>query len=161
MAQGVLDNKFHRCTLYPYPWEGFTPLFISPRGAFSPCLDLVGPPGTPQNSTLKNSPQTIGPKNRPGTRKVTKSTPKAVRNGAPDALRSDFFYFFENLDFVQPYNGFAMFLPSRGVAGATFLTKKRVLELGCAFDTSKINFFRFVYRKCLKMDRPGVRVSPA
>ena len=148
--------------LEPMIWEGVDPTLRgeSPRGAFSPCLDFLGPPGTPQNSTLKNSPQTIGQKNHPGTKKVPKATPKAVRNGAPDALRSDFFYFFENLDFVQPYNGFAMFLPSRGVAGATFLTKKRVLELGCAFDTSKIHFFRFVYRKCLKIGRPGVRASP-
>ena len=55
-----------------------------------------------------------------------------------------FSFLFENLDFVQHYSGFVMFLPSRGVAGATFLIKKRVLELGCAFDTSKIYFSDFL-----------------
>ena len=120
---------------------------------------MVGFPRTPRDTPkldVKKQPSNNRPQKPPRYQKSAEIDPKSP----PDALQSDFFYFFENLDFVQLFNGFAMFLPSRGVAGATFFTKKRVLELGCAFDTSEIIFFRLVCRKCFKIARPGMIISP-
>ena len=93
MAQGVLDNQLYVVLCTPLPERGL-PLSYSPRGAFSPCLDLPGPPGTPQNSTLKNSPQTIGQKNRPGTKKVPKIDPKSYPKWSPGRSPERLFLFF-------------------------------------------------------------------
>ena len=75
----------------------------------------------------------------PGSKKTSKMEPKVV-------LGRGFCLFRSNLDFMQHYDGFTMFLPSRRVAGATFLTKNWVSELGRAVEASKIDLFLFVYR---------------